>query len=410
MSHNIECPQCGADISIDAEIKKNAKEQAERYIQNSKKEMQEKEKEISIQKDALRIKELELKALVEKEVLKEKEIIEKKMLTLAEQKVKVQLKDLEAQLTENTKQLAESQDAELQLRKKMREVKEKEKSLGLEIEKKVEEATKKKEAEVWQASQEKYKLELLEKEKVIQQMKDKTDDLQKKLIEGSQQRQGEVVEEEFEKNLRLKFPVDMFTEVPKGVQGADLLQIVKNINLKQCGIIIWEFKNTKTYSKDWVAKLREDQRKANANIAVLVSKVLPKDAAEIELIDGVYVVSYDLAIPFCVSLRKSLEELHVAQLVITNKDEKMERIYQYLTGSTFKQKFKSIVNAYKTQKEQLEKEKRALTLIWAKRDKQLDIVIEAATSMFGDVEGIIGNEAPIIEELSLSHDDMLSAE
>ena len=397
----VECPECGAKVSVDASLRKHAQEEAEREIKKVKKQLLDKEKELHEQAERLKLNEEDFQDKLKKEVFKQAEQLKKQAEQEASKKLELELRDLKEQLKEKSNSLTESHKEQLELRKKMREVEEKEKEIELQIMKQVEEASKKAEEEAMKLATDKFRFELSQKEKVIQQMREKTDELQNKLLQSSQQAAGEIVEEEFEKDLRLKFPLDVFEEVPKGIDGADLIQRVRSDGVKDCGTILLEFKNQKNFSSTWVQKLNEDQRRVGANIAVLVTKVMPKGSADIEMIDGVYVVPYHLAIPFISTLRKSLEDLSRAQVVATNKDTKMAMIYDYLTGDSFKQKFKSIVGSYREQKELLDQERRAMTRIWAKREKQLGIVIEAATSMYGDVEGIIGSSAPVIEELAL---------
>ena len=76
--------------------------------------------------------------------------------------------------------------------------------------------------------------------------------------------------------LRQKFPRDAFDPVPKGEFGGDLIQHVVGPTGQICGSILWEAKRTKNWSDGWLAKLREDQRAAKADVALLVSHALPK--------------------------------------------------------------------------------------------------------------------------------------
>ena len=61
----------------------------------------------------------------------------------------------------------------------------------------------------------------------------------------------------------------------KGARGADILQVVHSSAGKECGKILWESKNTKEFQKGWVEKLKKDQQEAGANVAVIMSVVLP---------------------------------------------------------------------------------------------------------------------------------------
>jgi hypothetical protein len=101
------------------------------------------------------------------------------------------------------------------------------------------------------------------------------EDLKRKAEQGSQQLQGEVQELALEGLLRQKFPRDAFDPVPKGEFGGDLIQHVVGPTGQICGSILWEAKRTKNWSDGWLGKLREDQRAAKADVALLVSHALP---------------------------------------------------------------------------------------------------------------------------------------
>ena len=128
---------------------------------------------------------------------------------------------------------------------------------------------------------EQYQLKLAEKEKQIQDAKKANEELKRKLEQGSQQAQGEVLELQLEEMLRSAFPMDHIEPVPKGVNGADVIHKVLTRSGRLCGTIVWESKRTKAWSDGWLQKLKDDQRKLTAEIAVLVSEALPKDCEHI---------------------------------------------------------------------------------------------------------------------------------
>ncbi|GAH12293.1 unnamed protein product, partial [marine sediment metagenome] len=70
--------------------------------------------------------------------------------------------------------------------------------------------------------------------------------------------------------------------------------------------------------------------------------------------------------------------------------EKMEILYNYLSGPEFKQKVEGIMEAFIGLQEDLNQEKRAMNRIWSKRQKLLDRVINNTSTMVGDMQGIIG--------------------
>ena len=53
----------------------------------------------------------------------------------------------------------------------------------------------------------------------------------------------------------------------------------------------------------------------------------------------------------------------------------MEVLYGYLTSPEFRDKIQNIVEAFQTLQDELQKEKRAMESIWARREKQLGRII-----------------------------------
>src|SRR5208337_2141344 len=95
------------------------------------------------------------------------------------------------------------------------------------------------------------------------------DEAKRKSEQGSQERQGEVLEIDVQAELARRFPQDIVSPVPKGARGADLLQEVRDGAARACGLIVWETKNTKRWQAGWLDKLKDDQRAVGANLAVL---------------------------------------------------------------------------------------------------------------------------------------------
>jgi hypothetical protein len=166
-------------------------------------------------------------------------------------------------------------------------------------------------------------------------MQQTIEELKRKAEQGSQQLQGEVQELELESVLRVKFPFDSIEPVPKGEFGGDVLQRLVSANGQAGGTILWECKRTKNWSDGWLAKLREDQRTAKAEISVLVSQVLPKGVETFGAVDGVWVTNPRAALPVAIILRHTLLEVSMARQVSGGQQTKTEMVYQYLTGPRF---------------------------------------------------------------------------
>jgi hypothetical protein len=317
-----------------------------------------------------------------------------------EQKTR-ELTDLQEVLKQRDAKLAEAQKAQAELIKKQRELDDAKRELELTVQKGIQDGlaearqTAKKEAE------DELTLKVKEKEQTIAAMQKQIEELKRKSEQGSQQLQGEVQELELEDLLRTKFPFDTIEPVPKGEHGGDVVQRVVGQGGLIGGAILWESKRTKNWSDTWLVKLREDQRTAKAEIAVLVSQVLPKGVETFAMVDGIWVTHPRAALPVAAVLRQSLLEIAMARQASEGQQTKTELIYQYLTGPRFRQRVEAIVEAFSTMQADLDKERKAIMKQWAKREAQIERVMGATVGMYGDLQGIAGRSLQEIEGLEL---------
>ncbi|MCP3678437.1 MAG: DUF2130 domain-containing protein, partial [Deltaproteobacteria bacterium] len=121
--------------------------------------------------------------------------------------------------------------------------------------------------------------------------------------------------------------------------------------------------------------------------------------------EGVWVANFRLAASLAEVLRSGLTQIALAKISAVGKSEKMDVIYNYLSGPHFQQRVEGIVEAFKLMKEDLDQEKRAITRTWAKREKQIERVITNTAGMYGDIQGIIGASLPEINMLELDEGD-----
>ena len=317
-----------------------------------------------------------------------------------EQKVR-QIAELNGVLQQRDAKLAEAQQAQAEVIRKQRELEDARREIELTIEKRVQESITAVRDRARQEAEDALRLRVSEKEEQIASMQRQIDELKRKAEQGSQQLQGEVQELELEATLRAKFPPDMIEPVRKGEFGGDVLQRVVGPLSQHCGTILWESKRTKNWSDTWLPKLRADQRAAKAEFALIVSQVLPKGVDGFDCIDGVWVTEPRCAIPLAIALRQSLVELSAARQAASGQQTKMEMVYQYLTGPRFRHRIEAIVERFSDMQEDLERERKVMTRLWAKREAQIRSVIEAAVGMYGDLQGIAGKTLQEIEALEL---------
>lgn len=312
-----------------------------------------------------------------------------------------ELVELQDVLKSRDLKLAEAQNAQADLIRKQRELDDAKREMELTIEKRVQGSLSTTRDQARKEAEESLKFKVMEKEQTISSMQKQIEDLKRRAEQGSQQLQGEVQELELEALLRVKFARDTIEPVAKGEHGGDVIQRVLGPLGQTCGTILWESKRTKNWSDGWLVKLREDQRAAKAEIAVLVTQVLPKDVESFDLVDGVWVIQPKVAIPVAIMLRQSLVELSMARQASEGQQTKMEMIYSYLTGPRFRLRVQAIVESFSNMKEDLDKEKKVITKQWAKRDEQIERVMQATVGMYGDMQGIAGKTLQEIEGLEM---------
>ena len=393
-NQKIKCPYCEKEFPLTETISKQLREGLIKEFEEKNKkrdlDIAEKEKSLSVKEEEIKKSKKSLEEEIETKVKIATDEIKKKAKQEATKEVTVDLEELKEQIKEKDEKLEQANKAELSFRKKTRELEDSKKTIDLEIARKVDEEREKIEESVLKSAGETHRLKVKEKDKKIEEMTEQINELMRKAEQGSQQTQGEVLELELEDILNSNFPHDNIKPVPKGIKGADVLQEVISPSGQFCGTILWESKRTKTWIDKWIEKLKDDQRDAKADTAVLVSMVLPKDCKNFSSLNGVWVTCFDLIIALATVLRTSLLQLSSIKLSTVGKNEKMELLYSYLSGPEFSQRVEGIIETFKDMKDGLDQEKRAINRIWAKRDKQIEKVINSTSHMVGDVQGIIG--------------------
>jgi hypothetical protein len=312
------------------------------------------------------------------------------------------LADLKGVLADRDIKLVEAQKAQTEALKKQRELDDARREVDLSVEKKVQESLATARAQAKQEAESDLKLKMSEKEQTISAMQKQIEELKRRAEQGSQQLQGEVQELELEGLLKQSFPTDVFTPVAKGEFGGDVVHAVARGEGLVCGTILWESKRTKNWSDGWLVKLRDDQRAAKADLAVIVTQALPKGVETFGHVDGVWVTSTRTFVPLAVALRHTLLELALARQAGEGQQTKMELVYQYLTGPRFRQRVTAIMEKFEEMSADLVKERATMTKLWARREMQIQAVLSATAGMYGDLQGIAGQAIETIEALDIS--------
>lgn len=414
MISQITCPECNhqfdVENAISHDIEHRIKKEYLEKLEGLKSSFTEKEKALIEEKERLEQLEANQKLEIEK---------------LAKQKTKEQLKTFKLQLQEENKssldkltetlksqkeELLNARKEKLAFQEKIDDLKEREEQLELEVKEKMILERNKIKEDVQKAEQQKHYLELKQRDELVNNLKTQLDTMKRQAEQGSMQSQGEILELEIERLLVSAFPLDDIVEVKKGANGADCMQIVKNQNGKQAGIIAFESKRAKAFSELWVEKLKGDMRVHKADEGIIVTEVLPKDMTSFGKRNGIWICRFEEVEALTQAIRYAL--LKVNDIVVSNegKGEKMHILYNFLTSTEFKQQMEAIVNGYAAMRNQIDTEKRAMKRQWNEREKQLDIIIDGATEMYGSIKGIAGNAVQSIEALEFGVDEQLLIE
>jgi len=313
----------------------------------------------------------------------------------------VEVSNVQQEVATLRQSLATAQQAQAEAVRKERELEGRERAVTLTIEQGITEGVQAARLQAKAESDDANRLRLLEKEMLIESMQKKVTELQQKIEQGSQQMQGESQELNLQATLTSAFPFDAVGEVGKGVNGADVEQTVIAPSGVECGLILYESKRTRNWSAGWLPKLREDGRKAHADILVLVSTALPEEVETFNQIDNVWVCTPSVVLPLATALRATLLAVHASKQAQEGMKTKSEEVYAYVTGPQFRHRVEALVEAFTTMQDDLATEQKAVQRQWAKRTVQIERVMASTSGMFGDLQGIAGKALPEPEGLAL---------
>ena len=394
----ITCPKCGTQIKLTESL-------AAPMVAAARAEMQERidiaiNQAEEVQRKATS-KEAQLEATITERVAAEARRAETLAKKHAEDAYGAKFSELDNEVVGLRQSLATAQQAQAEAVRKERELEGRERAITLTIEQGITEGVQTARLQAKAESDDANRLRLLEKEMLIESMQKKVTELQQKIEQGSQQMQGESQELNLQATLTSAFPFDVVGEVGKGINGADVAQTVIAPSGAECGLILYESKRTRNWSAGWLPKLREDGRKAHADVLVLVSTALPEEVETFNQIDNVWVCAPSVALPLATALRATLLAVHASKQAQEGMKTKSEEVYTYVTGPQFRHRVEALVEAFTTMQDDLATEQKATQRQWAKRAVQIERVMTSTSGMFGDLQGIAGKALPEPEGLAL---------
>ena len=370
MATEIKCPNCGHQFEPNDSIREEIRKEENVKVEEWKKQ---KEKQLE-------------------------ENIRKNLSADFETKLRL----LEQTNKENEEKLRAARQKEAEFLRKEQELKNKEAEIELTVQKQLQKDREKLSEDIRKIEEQKmanketeYQLKIKELEKQRDDQKKLADEMRRKAEQGSMQTQGEVQELALEETLRTTFPFDLITEVGKGVRGADCIQTVRNSMVQECGKIIFESKRTENFAADWIEKLKADMHNQGADIAVLVTKTLPKDMSQFGEKQGVYICSFYEVKSLVTVLRNAILKIAEIKKFQENKGDRMNAIYDYVTGQEFRRNLQMMRENFRNFQLQLDKEKEDFEKNWQKKRKMIQTIIDNSSHISGSIEGIAGNDVDL---------------
>jgi hypothetical protein len=398
MSDKIECPKCHNKFELTEAVRSSIQEELEAgYKKELDAVSRRAAEEIVTAREAY---EAELK-VKECDISKKFAAERTKIQAEIRDSMGAELQDAQRAIEEQKSKLQEAQKNEIELRKQQRQLETEKNEFQLKMTRELDAERSKIVEETSQRVSDQYSMKQAEWEKQRSDMVKQMDELRRKAEQGSQQCQGESFELAVENTLRETFIHDSIEPVAKGVRGGDILQVVNTKQGVRCGAILWELKNVKNFSEGWIQKLKDNQREAKAEVAVLVTSTMPTGVERIGQVDGVWVVDPRSMMGIALALRASLFEVAQAKKAAAGRKEKSEEVWDYLNGVEFRGRVQALVESFIAMREDLETEKRAFEKIWSRRDKQLTRAMTSTAGFYGDLQGVIGSSLPEIKALTL---------
>lgn len=395
-TNTIKCPNCGNPINVSDVLFHQVEEQLKKDFESqiASKDKLYQAKELKLQQDnetllkAQEALQVQVDASVRAKLSVEKTKLEASLRASIDADKSEQVKALETELNIKSDELKEFNKTKAMVSQLEREKGELKEQVEAESQAKFNDLLAQEREKIKSTESEKSKLDVQKRDKLIADLQKQLEDTQKKLEHGSNKLTGEVTEIELRQFLRTTFPIDDIQDVPSGVKGADVFQIVKNNLGSPSGSILYERKQTQAFTEGWVAKLKEDGRTSKSDVLVIVTSAMPKDNDQTHIRDGVWIATFDDLPLLTVLLRDGLIKQSAALVSQQNKGDKMTMLYDYLISNDFKNHILGILDSFKKMDKAVMKEKEDMVKRLAEREAHIWQAKHSILGFWGRVEGI----------------------
>jgi len=407
MSTTIKCPNCRHEFAMEEAVSEQYKKDLrEQMISFTRK----KEEEFQLRTTTLSKQLLEQEEAFQKKLSEEKKILQQSIEENLRKSIHGDFENRLALLQQSNEdhqeKLRQARQKELEFLQKEQQLRTREEELEISVQRRLqeertqirEEVRKTEEQKIQSREQEfqfqvqELKKQLEDQKKLAEEQKRIAEEMKRKAEQGSMQLQGEVQELALEQLLQTAFPFDRVEPVGKGVRGADCILAVRNSLGQDCGKIIYESKRTKNFEADWVDKLKHDMRQQGAQVAILVTRVMPRDMEIFGERNGIWICDFSEVRALTDVLRAGILNVFQANRTQSNKGDKMQLLYDYLTSAEFSEQWKAIREGFSSMKMSIQRERDMMEKLWKTREKQLEKILLNAAHIKGSMEGISGQE------------------
>jgi len=396
-STKVTCPNCNHKFLVEDVLSREIEEKIRTEFEAKQADVQ---KSLTARETQLSERESQIEKVIEEKLQIQSGLLSEQIQHKYEDEFQGRLQTLNDENEKKSNRIKELLRASTENEQLKRKLSEREEELRLEYETKVTDQLRAETEKISRREKEKCELKFKEKDVLIEQLRTRLVESQQKIDQGSIQFQGEVQELAIEELLQeLYSPPDEIKEIKKGQKGADILHEVYDASGSICGKIYYESKRTKRFSNSWIEKFKEDNSKVMADICILVTQSLPDGLEKVGQKEGVWICTYQDVKWLSLVLRDAILRLHSSAITQTNKGEKMQMLYDYLTSNEFKINFEAIVKGYKSLQDSYNDERLKMQALWKEREKQLEKILRNMVEFYGSIKGIASGSIPEISLL-----------
>ena len=405
----IKCPECGHEFDVSDvlyhQVEHELKQNFEARLKQERERFRSQTAALEQQRLALEEAKAAQDEIVSRETKKQLEqqsaALQKKLEQAIREEQSAQLRALQEELTEKSAQVKALHKAQADIERLKREKDELQGKAEADMERALNRKIAEERRRIKEGEEERSAKMLAERDQLIRQLKEQMAIMNRKAEQGSMQMQGEAQELIIEDWLKAQYPLDTIEEIKKGARGGDCIQTINTRSFTSAGKIYYESKRTKAFQPAWIEKFKADIRERSANIGVLVTEAMPQGMERMGYREGIWICSFTEFKALSEVLRESLISMHRVIAQQENRGDKMSLVYEFLTSNEFRLQVEAIVEGFTQMQSDLEAEKRAMTGIWKKREKQIEKVLRNTNDMYSSIKGIAGNAIPAVRQLEL---------